>query len=244
MAITPGGLDYMRMEANDILIMTLNGKILDGFRIPSSEWRMHAAIYKNRTDIQGVIHTHSPHATSFAVANLGIPFVLTEMIHFIGGDIRVAPPAMPGTEELGLSALIALKDRNSCLLANHGVLAIGTDLHKAYNSALYRGRSKDMRVCPWSGKYKNGADGNTKEFEKKIRHAGGTTGIVGKQPDEDSHRKNRIHCRVRFWGKRRQSRADRSAQGNSIAAGHRRRGYGTHRCKPFLIRRIRNDANN
>jgi Ribulose-5-phosphate 4-epimerase and related epimerases and aldolases len=137
MAITPSGVDYTEMKIDDILVVNLDGGIVEGTRKPSSEWRMHATVYKNRPDITAVIHTHSPHATSFAVVNQEIPIALIEMVRFIGGNIPVAEFAMAGTEELGLSALKVLSNRKCCLLANHGVLTIGENISEAYLSAVY-----------------------------------------------------------------------------------------------------------
>lgn len=137
MAITPSGINYPTMQIEDILVTTLDGEIVEGKCKPSSEWKMHAEIYRNRTDINAVIHTHSPYATAFAVVNKGVPAILVEMIPFIGGDIPVAEFALAGTAELGLAALKVLHNRNSCLLSNHGVLAIGKDLYKAHKCAVY-----------------------------------------------------------------------------------------------------------
>jgi ribulose-5-phosphate 4-epimerase/fuculose-1-phosphate aldolase len=137
MAITPSGIDYQTMRTEDIVLLSLDGTIIEGARKPSSEWRMHAAIYRNRTDIHAVIHTHSPYATAFSVIHGNIPAILEEMIPSVGGDVPVSEFAPAGTEDLGLEALKVLQRRNSCLLANHGVLAVGEDIHRAHKSAIY-----------------------------------------------------------------------------------------------------------
>lgn len=136
-AITPSGISYDAMGADDIMVIDLDGKILEGIHKPSSEWRMHTAVYKNRSDIRAVVHTHSPYATGFAVAHRPIPAALIEMIAYLGGDVPVAEFRLPGTEELGIGALEVLENRKACLLENHGVLAIGATLEKAHMSALY-----------------------------------------------------------------------------------------------------------
>lgn len=137
MAITPSSVDYLKMKIDDILVINLDGEIVEGTEKPSSEWRMHAAVYKNRPDIHAVIHTHSPYAAGFAVVNKAIPIALIEMVRFVGGDIPVAEFAMAGTEELGIVALKVLSNRKSCLLANHGVLTIGENITEAFKSAVY-----------------------------------------------------------------------------------------------------------
>lgn len=137
MIITPSSIPYETMDSDDIMLMKLNGEILEGTNRPSSEWRMHAAVYKERPSVNAVIHTHSPYATSFAVNGEIIPIILIEMVPFIGGAISVAKFALPGTEEVGLEALKVLDESSVCLLANHGVLAIGDSLEQAHIRTIY-----------------------------------------------------------------------------------------------------------
>jgi len=137
MAITPSGLDYSIMCEDDIMVIDFNGSIVEGTHKPSSEWRMHAEIYKQRNDILAVLHTHSPYATSFAVLKKRVPLILIEMLPFLGGDIPVAEFCLPGSEELGREALKVLDKRNACLLSNHGTLAVGTTLEQAHLRAVY-----------------------------------------------------------------------------------------------------------
>lgn len=137
MAITPSNVDYKLMKMEDVVLMKLDGEIIEGEFKPSSEWKMHAEIYKNLKHVNAVIHTHSPRATSFAVVHEAIPVILVEMLPFLGGDIPLADFALPGTSKLGGEAVKALKNRNSCLMANHGVLAIGENLEQAYIRAVY-----------------------------------------------------------------------------------------------------------
>jgi len=135
--ITPTSIRYDVMTLEDMVVLSLDGSVVDGHRKPSSEWRMHLEIYRSRKDVGAVVHTHSPFATSFAVARKPVPLVLIEMIPFIGGDIPVAEFALPGSAELGLEALKVLEKRNACLLMNHGVLAIGTTIEQAHLRAVY-----------------------------------------------------------------------------------------------------------
>lgn len=147
-AITPSGIPYETMTAEDISVIDLDGNILEGPHKPSSEWRMHTAIYQGLPGTFGVVHTHSPYATSFAVVQKPIPTALIEMISFLGGDVPVADFAMPGTKELGDKAIQVLTHRKACLLANHGVLAVGPTLEKAHLSALYA--EDAAKVCSLS----------------------------------------------------------------------------------------------
>ena len=137
MLITPTCVRYETMTAEDIVCIKLDGTLVEGKYAPSSEWRMHAAVYEKMDGVNAVFHTHSPYATSFAVVKKPIPYILIEMAPFLGGDVPCASFARPGTRELGLSAIEVLHNRNGCLLANHGVLTVGEDLPQAFIRAEY-----------------------------------------------------------------------------------------------------------
>ena len=135
-AITPSGMDYTRIHSGDIVLLDLDGAVREGGK-PSSEWRLHAEIYKAFTDVNAVIHTHSPYATAFAVLREGIPPVLTEMLQFFGGGIPLAEFALPGTPQVGLNAVTVMAKSHCCLLANHGVVAAGKTHKEAWLRAAY-----------------------------------------------------------------------------------------------------------
>lgn len=131
--ITPSGLDYDAMTADDVVAMSADGVAERGK--PSSEWRFHQDIYASRPDAQAVVHTHSAHATTLACLGRGIP-AFHYMVAVAGGpDVRCAPYATFGTQELSNHALAALKDRKACLLANHGLIALGGSLPDALRVA-------------------------------------------------------------------------------------------------------------
>lgn len=137
MLITPTSARYETMGWEDIVLMGLNGTVHGRGGKPSSEWRMHAAIYEAYPQVSAIFHTHSPYATAFAVNRESIPAVLIESHIFLGGEVRCAGYATPGSREVGLNAVPALKDRGGCTLANHGVVAVGKDLEEAYLRAEY-----------------------------------------------------------------------------------------------------------
>ena len=137
MLITPTSVRYTVMRPMDIVRCDLDGNIIEGDLQPSSEWRMHAAVYRAYPEHKAIFHTHSPYATAFAVNHQTIPAVMIEALVFLGGDIRCADYATPGTKEVGLNAVPALEGRRGCTLANHGVLAVGGDLAQAYLNAEY-----------------------------------------------------------------------------------------------------------
>lgn len=138
MYITPSSYPYEAMTEDDIMVIALDGTIIEGSHRPSSEWRMHAAIYRDMApEVLSVVHTHSPYATAFAVCQRAVPVILIEMVPFLGGEVPVADFAVPGTDDVGTNAVRVLKDRNACLMANHGVLAIGKTLAQAHVRAIY-----------------------------------------------------------------------------------------------------------
>jgi len=135
-AITPSSVRYETMVLEDIVITRLDGEKYEGFQQPSSELKLHQAIYKAGL-AKSVVHTHSPFATAFAVNRQNIPLVLIEMIPFLGGDVVCTRFEFPGTQALADVAVEGLQNRNACLLANHGVVAIGESIEKAYIRAEY-----------------------------------------------------------------------------------------------------------
>ena len=137
MVITPTSVAYEGITPEDMVVLRLDGEVLEGKYRPSSEWRMHAAVYEAKPEVSAIIHTHSPYATAFAVNNRDIPVILIEMVAFLGGGVPLAKYAVPGTRGVGDEAVKVLEDRGGCLLANHGVLAVGDSLERAHLRAVY-----------------------------------------------------------------------------------------------------------
>jgi L-fuculose-phosphate aldolase len=128
--ISPTGMPYDSLEPDDIPLMHFDGRWF-GRRLPSSEWRFHRDVFASRNDVAALVHTHSPQATSLACTGRGIP-AFHYMVAIAGGsDIRCAPYCTFGTQELSAAAVAALAGRKACLLANHGVIALGADLPAA-----------------------------------------------------------------------------------------------------------------
>ncbi len=134
-AITPSGISYDACVEDDIVIVDLKGRIIDGERIPSSELPMHLQVYRDHDWVNGVVHTHSIFATTLSTLARPIPAV-HYLIAGIGAEIPVAPYATYGTEDLarGASAMLGESCR-ATLLQNHGVLAVGRTLDEAYANA-------------------------------------------------------------------------------------------------------------
>jgi L-fuculose-phosphate aldolase len=132
--VTPTGVPYESLNIADLVFMRRDGQ-REGTYTPSSEWRLHRDIYERRPEVGAVVHTHSPHATAIACLRKPIPAFHYEVAFVGGSDIRCAEYATFGTQELSDHALAALEGRHACLLANHGVAALGNDVEGAFAMA-------------------------------------------------------------------------------------------------------------
>lgn len=130
MVVTPSAVPYSEMAEADLVVLSLGatvpaGTVLEGTRKPTTEWPMHAAIFRGRPEVGAVVHTHATFCTTLATLRREIP-PFHYMVALAGGhSIRCAPYAPFGSEELAGHALAALEGRTACLLANHGMLALG-----------------------------------------------------------------------------------------------------------------------
>jgi L-fuculose-phosphate aldolase len=135
--ITPTSLPYEQMQAADLVALDLQGQPLhEGQRRPSSEWRLHADILRQRPEAQAVVHCHSTSATALACHGRGIP-AFHYMVAAAGGvDVRCAPYALFGTQTFSDLALAALEGRQAALLAQHGQVTLATSLQQALRLAI------------------------------------------------------------------------------------------------------------
>jgi L-fuculose-phosphate aldolase len=135
MLITPSGMGAEGLTQDDIVFVRMDGTSRGCWQ-PSSEWLFHRDILAQRGEFGAVVHTHSTAATALACLRLDIP-PFHYMIALLGGDtIRCANYATFGTQQLSDNALLALEDRKACLLANHGMIAAGTDLAEAFRNTV------------------------------------------------------------------------------------------------------------
>jgi L-fuculose-phosphate aldolase len=128
--ISPTGMAYEALEAEDVPLLAVTGHWF-GRRRPSSEWRFHRDILRARSDAGAIVHTHSRYATALACTGRGIPAFHYMVAVAAGADIRCAAYHTFGSQELSTAAVAALEGRRACLLANHGVIALGADLSAA-----------------------------------------------------------------------------------------------------------------
>ena len=133
--ITPSGKKYSSLKNKDIVYVSLEGKFDKKKGIPSSEWKFHQDIYKNKKDAEAIVHAHSTNATAISTHKRGIP-PFHYMVAMAGGhDIKCAKYATYGSRELSKNILKALKLRKACLISNHGQIAFEENLPKAFELA-------------------------------------------------------------------------------------------------------------
>lgn len=131
LAVTPAGREKGGLLPEQLLVVDLEGRVLEGTGLPSSETPMHLLCYRRRGDVGGVVHAHPPVATAFAAA--GVPLdadVMPEVVQTVG-PVPLVPYATPGTEELARSLEPYVDDHDAFLLASHGVLTLGRDVREA-----------------------------------------------------------------------------------------------------------------
>ena len=133
MVITPTGVSKGFMKPEDVVKMSFDGEVIyawGGFK-PSTEFRMHLSIYQHRPDVRAIVHAHPPTATGFAVAGVGLQKPFLSEIVVRTGEIPVVPYAIPGGDELPDSLTPYLKDHNTLLMGNHGVVTYASALMPA-----------------------------------------------------------------------------------------------------------------
>jgi L-fuculose-phosphate aldolase len=132
MIITPSGKPYELFSPKDMVRVNYRTLSWEGESKPSSELKLHAAIYLDRKDVNAVIHTHQPNASTVAAARREVPPILDDMAQIIGPSVRVAAYALPNTKKIVRKTLKALSGRNAALMANHGAVCIGRDMEEAF----------------------------------------------------------------------------------------------------------------
>jgi L-fuculose-phosphate aldolase len=133
--ITPSGKKYSTLKNKDIVFVTLDGVFDKKKGIPSSEWKFHQDIYRNKKDAKAIVHAHSTNATAISTHKKGIPAFHYMVVMAGGHNIKCAKYATYGTRELSKNILKALNGRKACLIANHGQIAFDVNLSKAFELA-------------------------------------------------------------------------------------------------------------
>lgn len=137
LAITPSSMNYLTLSEDDICIYNFDKEALEGEHYPSVEMAMHIAVYQNRPDVNAVVHTHQPYASTFTLINEPIPALFDEQVANLGNRVNVVPYGMSGTAELMENIAASLDNQcNAYILQNHGVLCLGITLDKAALNVL------------------------------------------------------------------------------------------------------------
>jgi L-ribulose-5-phosphate 4-epimerase len=134
--IKPSGVMYDDLTPEKMVVVDLNGKTVEGGLKPSVDTATHLHIYRQRPDVGGVVHTHSPFATAFAAVGKPIPACLTAICDEFGGPIPVGGFAPIGGEEIGAEVVRAIGKSSAILMQNHGVFTIGKDAKAAVKAAV------------------------------------------------------------------------------------------------------------
>ena len=134
--IKPSGVRYDKMRPEDLVVVDLEGRVVEGRLKPSVDTATHLYIYRHRPDVNGVVHTHSPFATSFAILGKGIPVYLTAIADEFGGSIPCGPYAPVGGEMIGKVVVDCIGSSRAILLQNHGVFTIGSTPWEAFKAAV------------------------------------------------------------------------------------------------------------
>ena len=147
--IKPSGVRYEVLRPEDMVVVDLQGTIIEGKLKPSSDTASHLYIYRERPDVGGIVHTHSPYATAFAAVGQSIPVVLTAMADEFGGPIPVGGFALIGNEDIGKVVVESIGSSRAVLLKNHGVFTIGEDAEAAVKAAVM---VEDVAKTVWLAK--------------------------------------------------------------------------------------------
>ena len=135
-AVTPSGKAYAGLSPADICVVKFDGSVAEGAFSPSVETRMHLAVYRNRPDVNAVVHTHQPYASILALINEPIPPLFDEVVVKIGPSVEVIPYAVSGSSELEENVAASLGNGCNCyIIQNHGALSLGISLEAAYHNA-------------------------------------------------------------------------------------------------------------
>ena len=134
--IKPSGIRYEQLRPEHMVVVDLRGHIVEGTLKPSSDTDSHLYIYRQRADVGGIVHTHSPYATAFAAVGRSIPAVLTAIADEFGGPIPCGGFALIGSEAIGKAVIESIGSSPAVLLKNHGVFTIGKNAEAAVKAAV------------------------------------------------------------------------------------------------------------
>jgi L-ribulose-5-phosphate 4-epimerase len=165
--IKPSGVMYEDLKAEDMVVLDLDGKIVEGSLKPSSDTASHLYIYRHRPDVFGVVHTHSNYATAFAAIGKPIPVYLTAQADEFGGPIPCGAFALIGGEEIGRVVVESIGSSPAILLKNHGVFTVGPSGKAAVKAAIM---VEDVARTIWLAKQLGEPDEIPAEMVEKLHY--------------------------------------------------------------------------
>jgi L-fuculose-phosphate aldolase len=142
--MSPSSLPYETMTEDDLVVMDLEGNVVEGSRAPTSEKALHLACLRRHPELGAVIHSHAKYATMFAITHRPIPCVIEEFDIYVGGEVPVARYELTGSDELGEEVSRHVAERGAVLMANHGLLTVGKDLAGALKVARLVERTAEI----------------------------------------------------------------------------------------------------
>ncbi len=134
--VTPTSVGYREMSLDDLVLVDLDGAVVEGDRSPTSEVALHLECYRRYPEVRGVVHCHARYASMYAVAHRPIPAGIDEFVIYIGGDVPCAGYRPSGSDELATEVASHLAERSAALMANHGMVCVGRSVDDALHSAL------------------------------------------------------------------------------------------------------------
>lgn len=166
-AIKPSGVMYEDLTAEDMVVLDLDGKVVEGTKKPSSDTASHLYIYRQRPDVFGVVHTHSPYATAFAAIGKPIPVYLTAQADEFGGPIPCGGFALIGGEQIGKVVIESIGNSPAIILKNHGVFTIGPSGKGAVKAAVM---VEDVARTVWLAKQLGEPDEIPADMVEKLHY--------------------------------------------------------------------------
>ncbi len=164
--MTPSSLPYETMTIDDLVVVDLDGNKVGGGGSPSTEKALHLSCYQRYPEVGGVIHSHAPHASMFALVHEPIPAVIEEVVVYIGGDIPICDYKTTGTDELGDEVASKLADRSAALMANHGLVCIGKSADDALHASLVVERTAEI---VWGARVLGQPDPDPGQGQRRLR---------------------------------------------------------------------------
>ena len=179
--VTPSGMIYEEMVEDDILVMSLDGNIIEGMRKPSSDTEGILYIFKKRPDVNAVIHTHQPFATAISLIEDEFRADLTTLANVAGGNVKVTRYSSPGSVEMGIDTIEYLGNSSAVILAHHGVMTVGDTLKKALYTAVYMEESaKGYLAAKACGETRRLSDAQIAQAAEVFKYCGQGTATMPK----------------------------------------------------------------